>query len=753
MALDEGAEVGAFRYSGEGDTDRLSRDVSTNEAMSLEDSELYMLSWEKIEKAKRAHSSSKFERASKYYEEASGYLLHTRGWKNQAHLFLAESLLEKVEILSLKDETRSAIELLEKSKSHLFRFIAESRKKMGDEAFAFNDLASELIVFCEARIFLESSKQFYRKGDVEHSNEALRKAGASFEELASSNLLSDLPRVAELRSMALLCDALEKFQRAPIDEDPQLYLVAREKFEKAAELTRSRSLKPLLLGLANFSAFLFDSKEMAKSLESTFNVDALARCNEELESATSMFKKIGNKPFLNMLRSSKHILDATINMAAAEREIERPDVKRALYSRAKRSLSLASKYYGVVGPSKRDESLEMIGEVKNQQKLIPLARDIIAEVAANEVMYAEIAESSAMKESTYDGSLEESQVLIEPEFEKTFLTPAETAKLTFTVSNLAREPCTLLRIDEAIPDDFEIVYSEYRVSDGHSIVLDERLEPGSSFTLKIHCRANATGEFVWRPSLIYANGAKNYKASRSQIAQRAIVESSSLEHFHLLVAQKQTLERCLEELMRAGNLPETRSRSFEEKFVEEAYSLRVRIAEIEEEFERGRTQLGKLEDELRRVESDLVSIETRPESVEREEERINLEEERRLVIERLERWRAVLSSTGLSLEKRRFPALPGEDERTRILSRGRYGRRGRKMLFVRQLFGSLGRVLRSLRIRKTTEELLWQGRYWAVLSGLSVSRAIRDLSTEIAWLGYQASAGLKKRVVTKKGAD
>jgi hypothetical protein len=640
-------EASAFSYAEASDAYRLSRDSSKNGTRLYEDFRLYMLSWERIEKAKLAHSSSKFENASKYYEEASVCLLQTTNWKSQADLFLAESFLEKVEILSLKDETKQAIDLLEEGKSHLTRFIVESKRKEGSDSFAFRDLASELVVFCDARIFLESSKAFYRKGDVEHSNEALRKAASSFEELASRNLLPDSPRAAELGSMALLCDALEKFQRAPIDGDLRLYLTAKETFEKAAELTKSKSLRPLLVGLSNFSAFLFDSKETEKSLESTFSVDAVVRCDEELDNAVTMFKKIGNKPFLNMLRASKHILDATIKTAAAEREIQRPDLKAELYSKAKRSLSLASKYYGLLGSPKRDELLRMISEMKNQQQLIPLAHDIITEIASSQVIYAAVAESSAMKQSSYEtsGGIEPSYVLIDHEFEKTFLTPTQTAKLILIVSNFSREPCTALRIDEAIPDDFEIVNSMYRISDGHSVILNERLEPGSSITLDLSCKATALGEFVWRPTLIYMDTAKNYKMSRSQTAQRTIVESSSPENFRLLIEEKLRLERSLEALdasadskpvpLEAGQLSG------------EACSLRERIAEIDEKIHRVRYELEEMEGELRRVESDLLSLKAGPETIEREEEKINLEDERRMLIERLERRRELLNQIQL----------------------------------------------------------------------------------------------------------
>jgi hypothetical protein len=744
-----------------------------NEIRSPQDLRLYMLSRKKIERAKQAHSSSKFDIASRYYEEASAYLLHTASWKNEAHLFLAESLLEKAEIFSLKGKTRPAIELLEKSRSHLTRFMAEPRKEEGRNSLAFHNLASELIAFCEARISLETSMQFYWEGDIDLSNEVLRKARARFEELASSNLSSDINNVEELRSMALHCDALENFQRAQTQDDPQLYLVAKETFEKAAELTMSRSFRQLLLGLAHFSTFLFDSNETVESLESTFDVDAFARCNEELDRASGIFRKIGNKPLLDMLRGSKHILDATIKMSAAEREIQRVDVKAALYSRAKKSLSLASKYYGLAGLAKGYESLKMIAEEKNQETL---AGDISAETSSPEAAYSETAKSYVAKQS-FRESYEQTAVLIEHEFERAFLASGETSKLAFTISNISGEPCTALRINEAIPDDFEILYSEYEVSARQSVILNERLEPGSSISLKLFCRTNSPGQFVWRPTLLYADAAKNFKASRSQGAQHVTVESSSPEDLRLLIKEKQIIKKCVEDLLKVMAPAESEPESSEgNRLAEETYSLKRIIAEIDEKFTRAKYEMKEMRTELKRVESDLRALRAGPKVAEREEERINLKDERRWLVERLKRKRALLNegdtrflapvlravgtpirSSQSVLEFLRPTLATMVPTTTRHFSRMKgltlevfsLISDGESSATVHALRRRLGRSLSSRRFRNTSAELILQASHWYTLTRLRARRVVRDLSADIAYLGYEVGVSFKKRVVTK----
>ncbi len=237
------------------------------------------------------------------------------------------------------------------------------------EAKSFTRLGRHLSLFCDARILLEKSKEDFRTGNVERSVTGLSEAEAAFSKLSCDFSLTDQLEANELMSLASLCSALKYFQRAQIDGDAALILKAENIFSEASERSKSASLKPLLKGLSCFAAFLYSSKLVEQSLDSSIDVERLTECSRVIDSAERILSKLGNRSFLSMLRASKHILDASIKISAAEREVEDHESKANLYSQAQRSLSLASKYYSELGSSeKMKESLRLLSTVKQSRE-------------------------------------------------------------------------------------------------------------------------------------------------------------------------------------------------------------------------------------------------------------------------------------------------------------------------------------------------------------------------------------------------
>ena len=210
-------------------------------------------------------------------------------------------------------------------------------------------------------------------------------------------------------------------------------------------------MKPLLLGLASFAAFLYYSKQVEEKLETGLDIEKILECNRALDSAEVVFKKLGNKSFLNMLKASKHILDATMKMNAAEREMENASVKAKLYREAQRSLTRRSRYYELLGSSKRvKESLRMIGAVRNHQKLIPLAHDIIAEIASNQIIYTAISSANLFDQSPENSAREFASafLVLDLNIPKPYITLDERLPLELSLSNIGKEGAITIRIDE-----------------------------------------------------------------------------------------------------------------------------------------------------------------------------------------------------------------------------------------------------------------------------------------------------------------
>ncbi|MHB8567140.1 MAG: hypothetical protein ACYC7D_11480 [Nitrososphaerales archaeon] len=603
---------------------------SAPKARLYQDLAYYMLAWNRIEKAKVAHRKSDFTTASDLYREASTLVSRSRRWQTSSELYMAESLVEKAEDESLANNAQASIDLFDKAALSLSRFMAEIKSEQIEEKFSYEELANELLTFCNARVILEKSKDAYRIGDIQKSITGLTQAGDMFSNLSRESLALDSSRANELDSLASLCAALTSFQKAQLSGDSKLFLEARQIFGEAALQSRSRVLKPLLQGLASFSEFLYSSKKIQESLGSNLDIELIVECNKALDSAEVMFRKLGNKSFLGMLRASKHILDATINMGAAEREIENAGEKTRLYSRAQKSLSLAARYYKSLGSSKRvQESIQLMSEVKSHQRLIPLAHDIIAEVAANQIIFTAISSSTVFEQSPQSSSavLSSAYVVLDIEIPKPYIQFNEEFSYAITLINLGKETAITAKIDDAVPEGFEVVDCAYVISEDRSLSLNTRIEPSSSKQIMITAKPVASGERIWHPSLVYLDSSRKYRITKAETA-RLVVESESKADYHQLIARKSSLEAELADCAKG------------EDASEKIFTLKEQISKIEEELLRAKNEFVSMNQNLENTRVDLAALNSsesfNPEVL------AELKTGEKILIERIEKRRKLL---------------------------------------------------------------------------------------------------------------
>lgn len=609
--------------------------------MIYSDPSNYMLAWSHIERAKLAHRVSDFEEASQLYKDAADLILGTRRWQSRAHLYFAESLIEKSERESLSENTQSAVQYFVDAVQELSKLQSELRNDASEDSKSFMDLANRMISYCNARIILEKSKEAYKIGDTEQSVKGLTLAEEIFHELAESSETSDSLGSNELGSLSSLCKALVSFQTAQMTDNSELYLEAEGIFGKAAKTSKSKSLRPLLIGLSNFATFLYYSKQIEESLESSLDVEKLLECNKALDSAGLAFRRLGNKSFLNMLKASKYILDATMAMNAAEREMENPDTKAKLYSDAQRSLSKASKYYQRLGSSARvKEALRMIGAVRNHQKLIPLAHDIIAEIASNKIMYAAISSTTLFDQSPENSARELDTAFIVLDVNtKPIVQSNENVMIDIALSNIGRGEAITVKIDEVVPEGFELLESNTVNAKDRSLIFASKIKPGFSNRISILAKPLSTGDFVWHPALVYMDAEGNYKISRAQTVKLA-VESDELTDIAVVLEKK----RCLEEELR--QLQSSSGGSDEQSKTEEIYSIKEDISKIEESFLRLKNEYERMNTQLDQVRSELKIISSSPLTTPPKEKAELLSDEK-MLLERIERRRPLLEQARL----------------------------------------------------------------------------------------------------------
>jgi hypothetical protein len=613
----------------------------------------FMQALNKIELAKEAHRSSNFELASKSYAEAAKFVALSRRWEHRAPVLRAESVIEEAERASSSEDFESSLNSFRKAIEILTRFKEDvgSQKGWSEDIDELERQSDVLIKFCKARIMLETSKHAYQVGNLEQSISELKSAEEMFLSLASNSAISSDPlKASELRTLASLCIALSAFQRAQQENNPGLYVKARKIFEGAAETSSSKYLRALLLGLSNFASFLYSSTSLESSLEGSFDVQKVIECNKSLDRSELMFRRVGNRSFLNLLRASKHILDATIKMSAAEREIENPELKASLYSQAQKSLSYASRYYESLGASKRvREALKMVTAVRNHQRLLPLAHDIIAEVASSQIIYSTISTSSLLDQtpSSAGRAAGSAFIALDVEIPQSYLTTDEEFSYYIYLSNLGLKPAVAFRMDEVAPEGFEIVKAPYPIIAGRSLKLNLRIDPSSEKKIALQLRPLSSGDFVWHPSLIYLDEGRNYRATKPQTV-RAVIESPGL-NLEVALQEKEKLEIELRKFSKKlGEVSNKGIGMGQLNYSEEYYSLKEKISAIDEMIARTKNEYQSLQSELEKIRSDILSLrQSGREDPESEAQRTDLEFQERLILAKLERRKRQLEQAHL----------------------------------------------------------------------------------------------------------
>jgi len=210
--------------------------------------------------------------------------------------------------------------------------------------------------------------------------------------------------------------------------------------------------------------------------------------------------------------------------------------------------------------------------------------------------------------------------------------------LELSLSNIGKEGAITVRIDEALPEGFEATESTNPLSKDRSLSFAHRIEPGASKKLMLKAKPQSTGEFIWHPALVYLDESRNYKITRAQTA-KVVVESSKLMDVTSLMSEKEKLEEELRQTEQSEVDDQART--------ERIYSIKERISSIEEDFLRLRNEYEKLKLQVEQVRADVSVLGSLQNQSLGSDEKSKLEDEEKLLVERIERRRALLEQAHL----------------------------------------------------------------------------------------------------------
>ncbi|MFI5422274.1 MAG: hypothetical protein ACHQ1H_15030, partial [Nitrososphaerales archaeon] len=515
-----------------------------------------------------------------------------------------------------------------------------TQKKGGAEdpseksSYPLLELVQRLADYCRARVFLENSKIHHISGNEKLAAGEIERAARIFRRLAANSAKNDHERSRELETMASLSEALGSFQLAQSRTSLEEYMKAKALFDMASEKCDSKTLKPLLTGFSNLSAFLYFSNKLEQSLEVSFDPELYLACENTLSRALSVFKKIGNLPLMNTAKAGKNLLDAIIKVNAAEREAEKVEIRARLFSDAKKSLRIASRYYSLVGSKKNQEVIaKMIEQVAEQSGKIPRITDLLADLASNQMIYSAMAGSSIIDQTSADPSsdITEGYLTLEVSVGKNYLTVGEATAMAIVISNMGRERIVAIRLEDLVPECFTVTKTVYSISEGSTLVLNSNIDGLSSKKFSIDVEAAAETEFVGSAMLVYSDLTHKFRFVRAQ-ALRISVEKVGRSR-GVLLSERSALDHKIE-AMEAGL---SSARAIENnnevvsKMENDLISARERVSSINEQILRMQNEHKILISEHETVKADLEAIShLESESGDLETQRKDLEEQEKI---------------------------------------------------------------------------------------------------------------------------
>jgi len=476
----------------------------------------YMQAWKEIEKAKHHHAEKHYGLAKEHYEKVANLHKSTEQWNYLSPNYLAWAKLEEAEDLSRKEQTEEAKDLFQETanlfaeakksiQTKLEKIENKDEKEMSINVAKASDIRHE---YCLGRNALEEAKILDRQGNHAASS---RKYGSATEKFQkATDAMEHESDRQELKPIVCLCKAWQMMTRAEAEASPDLYKEASRLFEEAKDHSLDEKAKMLTLGHSRFCKAL----EAGTRFEDVRDASLHTLATQNLESAVSYYLKTGFKNASEYAEATQKLLDAYLYMHNAKTTTD-PTEKARFYMMAEKVLQAsAGSYLKAKHPEKQEQVSRLLEKVRNERELA---------LSLTEVLHAPLATSTTATFTTPTPT-EETPIGLE-RFEHADIQAnlilkvkevkvGEDMNLEIELVNAGKAPALLIKVEEIIPEDFEIKHipEVYRVEDRYLNMKGKRLDPLKTEEVKIVIRPLSKGMFTMKPRILYLDETGKYKS-------------------------------------------------------------------------------------------------------------------------------------------------------------------------------------------------------------------------------------------------
>jgi len=480
------------------------------------DHALYMQAWSEIEQAKQQHAGKVYGLAKEHYEKAASLHKSTERWNYLSPNYLALALVEEAEDLSRKEQTELARDLFEQAAKQFVEAREAFESKL--EAIDVQDekeVATQLVKasatrrdYCLGRIALEDAKILDRQGDHGASSRSYGAAAEQFRKVI--DMMERESDRRELRPIIDLCRAWETMTQAEAEASPDLYLKAAQLFDEAKEHSPDEKAKVLALGHSSFCKAL----EAGARFEATSDVTMHSAAKTHMEAAEKYYLKAGFKTASEYAKGTLMLSDAYMYMHKAETETD-PRKKTQYYQMAERLLQAsAGSYTKAKHPEKSEEVGRLLEGVREKRQLAVSLAEVLHAPTITSTTTSFSSPTPTHEQAVGLERFEHADIQANVIIRVREVTVGEDVRVAIEVVNAGKAPALLIKVDEVIPEGFEIreVPEMYTFEDSYINMKGKRLNPLKTEDVKIVVQPRSKGTHVMKPRILYIDETGKYKS-------------------------------------------------------------------------------------------------------------------------------------------------------------------------------------------------------------------------------------------------
>ncbi len=480
------------------------------------DHALYMQAWSEIEKAKHHHLEEKYGQAKEHYEKAANLHELTQRWNYLSPNYSALALMEEAEDLSRREQTEEAKDLFQQA-ANLFAQARGSIKARQEEIEVTDekDVATELAEasgvrkdYCLGRIALEEAKILDRKGDHAASSRKYGSAAERFQK-ATEAMEADSDR-QELRPIVYLCRAWKTMTRAEAEASPDMYEEASKLFEEAKEHSLDEKAKMLSLGHSRFCRAL----AAGTRFEDTRDLSLYSTAKQHLEAAANYYLKAGFKNASEYARATQRLFDAYMYSHKADTETDLKK-KAELYRIAGKFLQAsAGSFMKAKHPEKSEAVQRLLESVREEQQLVTSLTGVLHAPTATSTTTSFTTPTPTHEQAVGLERFEHADVQANLILRAKEMRVGEDMRLAIEVVNAGKAPALLIKVDEIVPEGFEIkaVPEMYTFEDSYLNMKGKRLNPLKTEDVRVVVKPRSKGTHVIKPRILYIDETGKYKS-------------------------------------------------------------------------------------------------------------------------------------------------------------------------------------------------------------------------------------------------